>query len=66
MLSRPAAAVVLPNSEAVPWADLAVDQWECQLTTELDVSNTLLVEMVMCGGAEVLVDWSTGVPSSFQ
>ncbi len=61
-LSRPAAAVVPPSAEAVPWAELAVAQRGCPATAALATSDTLWVQQVECGGAVVLVDWSTGVP----
>ena len=43
-LSRPAAAVVPPSSEAVPWAELAVAQRGCPATAALAASDALRVE----------------------
>ncbi len=60
-LSRPA-AVVAPSSVTVPWEELADAQAVCEETARLAASSALRVERVLCGGAAVLVDWSTGVP----
>ncbi len=56
------AAVVPPSSAAVSWADVAAAQSDCAVTAELPTNSALTVEKVVCGGAEVLVNWSTGMP----
>ncbi len=41
---------------------MAAAQSDCTVTTELATNSALTVEKVVCGGAEVMVDWSTGMP----